>query len=384
MLLKKKDLIVILVLVINMKRLVQIIVILTIILYIGYVFVGDKINLDSLDLKIVDVNKTVSIEVPQEKIYLAINQSYQLNATIKTSKNEDMPVEWISNNSEIVVIEEDEVVGISSGTATITIQTEDNVTKDIEVIVSDLITLPKADSNKPFLACNRYSKEEADLLDEIFFSRIDEAGYGTRSGPVAAARFLLLEFPYTIKYFNENGRLNNHSGSPRVDGEGRYYHRGLYLHSSRFESITASMHGPATWGCNIWDNFISRYAPNGLTCSGFVTWTLLNGGLDIGDSGAGDTYRTDDVGDIGENLPITKELMQSGRVKVGDIIGRDGHVAIIIGLDEEYIYIAESLPTTVRLVTLTKYDGLLKSTNFTYIILMDDIYKSDGNYTEMW
>lgn len=144
------------------------------------------------------------------------------------------------------------------------------------------------------------------------------------------------------------------------------------------------MNGPAIWGCNIWDNFVSRYAPNGLTCSGFVTWTLINGGFDIGDSGAGNTYRDDDVGDLGENIPITKELMQSGKVKVGDIIGRDGHVAIIIGLDETNIYIAESLPSTVRVVTLTKYDGLIQSTNFTYIILMDDIYKDDGNLSEMW
>ena len=144
------------------------------------------------------------------------------------------------------------------------------------------------------------------------------------------------------------------------------------------------MNGPAIWGCNIWDNFVSRYAPNGLTCSGFVTWTLINGGFDIGDSGAGDTYRDDDVGDLGKNIPITKELMQSGKVKVGDIIGRDGHVALIIGLDDTNIYIAESLPSTVRVVTLTKYDGLIKSTNFTYIILMDDVYKNDGNLTEMW
>ncbi|MDD2207986.1 MAG: hypothetical protein PHG03_00430 [Bacilli bacterium] len=366
-----------------MKKMIQVAFILLMLFYIAYISLGSKFDFDEIKVPFIET-KTISIEVPQEKIYLAINEKYELSATVTTSTNKDMSLTWISEDPEIVLLEDDIITGVNSGRTTVAVQTEDNKTKDIEVIVSDLITLPVVNSNKSFLPCNKYSKEEADLLDEILFNRIDEAGYKTRAGVVAAARFLLLEFPYTVKYFNENGRLNNHSGSPQVDGEGRYYHRGLYLHSSKFESITISMHGPATWGCNIWDNFISRYAPNGLTCSGFVTWTLINGGFDVGDSGAGDTYRDDDVGDLGENLKITKELMQSGKVKVGDIIGRDGHVAVIIGLDETNIYIAESLPTTVRVVTLTKYDGLLKSTNFTYIILMDHVYKSDGNYTEMW
>lgn len=54
----------------------------------------------------------------------------------------------------------------------------------------------------------------------------------SRAGVAEAARFLTLEFPYRIGYFNENGRLAN---PPKVDCEERYYHKGLYLHSSRFE-----------------------------------------------------------------------------------------------------------------------------------------------------
>ncbi|MDD4187710.1 MAG: hypothetical protein PHX04_02990 [Bacilli bacterium] len=366
-----------------MKRIVQLAFILLILFYIAYISLGNKFNLDEIKVPFKET-KTIRIEVPQEKIYLAIGEEYELTAIVKTSTNKEMPLTWISEKADVILLEENIITGVSPGSSTVKVQTEDNQTKEIEVEVSSLITLPEINSNKEFLLCEKYTKDEADLLDEILFSRIEAAGYRTRSGPVAAARFLLLEFPYTIKYFNENGRLNNHSGSPKVDGEGRYYHRGLYLHESKFSELSVSMHGPAIWSCNIWDNFISRYAPNGLTCSGFVTWALINGGFDIGDSGAGDTYRDDDVGDLGENIPITKELMQSGKVKVGDIIGRDGHVAIIIGLDDTNIYIAESLPSTVRVVTLTKYDGLIKSTNFTYIILMDDVYKSDGNLSEMW
>lgn len=369
-----------------MYRKIKIIILFFIVCFSVIAFFKDDLNLSKgIVYKTKNATlKTLKIDLNKDKVYLAIGEEYQLIADIETNKNNEMEITWSSKDENIATVSNGLIKGITPGTTKITVITADNVNKEVEVIVTDLVTTPKVNTSKSFLPCKRYSEEEAKLLDEVFFDRINEAGYGTRMGPVAVARFILLEFQYKIKYFNENGRLNNHSGSSHVDGEGRYYHRGLYLHESKFESITATRYGPAIWGCNLYDAFLGGYRPNGLTCSGFVTWVLLNGGFDIGDSGAGNTYRDDDVGDIGENIPITKELMQSGKVKVGDIIGRDGHVAIIIGLDEEYIYIAESLPPEVRLVTLTKYDGLLKSDNFDFIILMDDIYKSDGNYTEMW
>lgn len=181
---------------------------------------GSKYNIDEIKMPKIPFieTKTINIEFPQEKIYLSINEKYELTATVTTSTNEDMSFTWVSDETEIISLEENIITGLNSGSTTVKIQTEDNQTKEIEVVVSSLITLPEVNSNKSFLPCQKYTKEEADLLDEILFSKIDAAGYGTRSGPVAAARFLLLEFPYTIKYFNENGRLNNHKGSPKVDG----------------------------------------------------------------------------------------------------------------------------------------------------------------------
>lgn len=338
--------------------------------------------------------KTLKIDLNKDKVYLAIGDEYQLKADIETNKNKEMNIVWSSNDENIVTVSNGLAKGIAKGEATVKVTTADNITKEIEVIVSDLITTAKINESKKYLSCERYSEEEANLLDEILFDRINEAGYGTRMGPVTAARFLLLEFPYRIAYFNENGRLKNYGG-PKVDGEGRYYHRGLYLHKSKFDLITHTMYGPAIWGCNLWDSFLARYKANGFTCSGFVTWTLLNGGFDVGDVGAGDyPDRNDDVSDLGDRLPITKELLKSGKIKVGDLIGRDGHAAIIIGIDEEYFYVAESLPPQVQLVKMT-YDGvkLIHKGNgvfgpyndyFSFIIPMDHIYKNDGNYSEMW
>ena len=145
------------------------------------------------------------------------------------------------------------------------------------------------------------------------------------------------------------------------------------------------------WGCNL-KNFTNsgsyvkgKYYPNGFDCSGFVTWALLNGGFDVGDIGAGANSKYYDLDDVGEKVYLSNELMSSGRVKVGDLIGNNGHMAIIAGWDENNYYIAESLDTTKGLVMSTVPKSKLVSNSiYKYIILMDTVYKNDGNLTEMW
>jgi cell wall-associated NlpC family hydrolase len=122
-----------------------------------------------------------------------------------------------------------------------------------------------------------------------------------------------------------------------------------------------------------------------LDCSGFVTWALLNGGLDIGDIGAGENANLHDLDDLGEKVYITNELMNSGRVKPGDLIGLNGHMAILTGWDNNNYYIAESLNTTGGVVmTVVPKDKLVGKSMYKYIILMDNVYKKDGNLTTIW
>ena len=71
--------------------------------------------------------------------------------------------------------------------------------------------------------------------------------------------------------------------------------------------------------------------------------------------------------------------MASGRVKVGDLIGLDGHMAILSGWDDNYYYIAESLNTTAGVVmTAVPRANLVHNSIYKYIILMDGLYQSDG------
>lgn len=320
--------------------------------------------------------------------YLAYGDTRLYTAEVVAVGDADDTVVWSSSDPAVASVEDGVVTaGESSGTAVITAATEDGHTVTATVVVTDLIQLPQIIDPKTVLPSDRYTDSEAHLLDDILFSRVEEAGgYGTRGAVVAATRLLLLEFPYRISYFFENGRMTNDSNKPQCDGEGRFSHRGLYLCECKFDELETVRWGPVIWGNKLinWQEeyqFVpGQYYPNGLDCSGFVCWCLVNGGYDFGDVGAGDTWRDDDLCDLGTQVPITNELMASGRVKAGDLIGKDGHIAIILGLDDENIYIAESLPRGVVVSTYKLQDGICYSSLHDYIMLMDSEYGEEGVY----
>ena len=228
-----------------------------------------------------------------------------------------------------------------------------------------------------------YGVSKGKTKDKIFKERIKDAGYKTRAGVVEAARFYALEFPYQLQYFNENGRLTGNG----VDGEGRYYHKGFYLDKSRFSNISKSANGPQIWGCTMYSWPIHKYIPNGLDCSGFVSWILYNGGFDPGDIGAGVTGGKKDYTDVGKRTVLTKKVEKSGKIKVGDLLSSGGpgggHVAIVVGIDKKKYYTAESLWNYPN-VGIREYTKEKFVRHFYYIMFMDEVYKKDGNITNMW
>ena len=77
--------------------------------------------------------------------------------------------------------------------------------------------------------------------------------------------------------------------------------------------------------------------------------------------------------------------MKNGNYKAGDFIGRNGHAALIIGVDENNVYTAESLPPKLKAYTYERYNGIVQDDNLTYVIEMSSIYPNgDGWYTDMW
>lgn len=318
-------------------------------------------------------NKKEEIITDINKIILTIGESYKLKIDNDIS---------IKLNTDIISINDNIITGKKLGSTYIELE-KGKAKKTIDVIVTDLYTLPHIDNNKEYLGCRVYSENDAKTLDEALLFKINNAGYKTRAGVIAASRFLTLEFKYRIKYFYENGRLNNYAEKEYVDGEGRYYHKGLYLNENKFKEIKSSLYGPSIWGCPLYSKLFKREEINGLDCSGFIAWAFLNGGFNIGDSGAGiDFERDDDLDDFGTKMKISKSEFDKTKVKVGDLISRYGHIGIIIGIDNNYYYIAEALDYDLHVINYTEED-LIKS-DWLYVQLMDEYYKKDGNLTNMW
>ena len=334
------------------------------------------------------LNNILDFEFTYPKIYLIVDEETEIEFSDVLINPDEVDYQFASSDSSVVSIEDGIIKGISPGNAFITSPLVDD---KLEVVVTDLITFPTYQKKyKKHLPCNYYTEEQANLLDENLAYRINKAGYQTRAAAIEAARFLTLSFPYRIPYFYENGRVHE-SGVNYADGEGRYYKQGLYLHESKFSDIKASFNGPAIWGCPLtnWETdeqfgyYPGMKKPNGLDCSGFVSWVLKNAGFDPGDIGAGETEYPHQLTDLGKYTPLTVSLIDNGTVKTGDLVNYWGHIGIIVGIDGENIYVAESLQNFGGVVTRL-YSKYTISQTFNHVVLMDEYYKNDGNYSVMW
>ena len=334
-------------------------------------------------------NTNYEIEFNKKYYYIGLNE--KLDYKIINPNNIKYKISL--NNNKIATINNNTITGLTYGNTDIILTLPNNkvITSKLYV-VKGMINRPNYfNYDKEYILCNYFSNEENKLLDKALEDRINNVSYKTRAAVVEAARFLTLNFNFRIPYFYENGRLNNYGGKEHVDAEGRYYHKGLYLSESKYDSINPALYGPAMWGCpltnitkaNGYGYYVGAKYPNGLDCSGFISWALYNGGFDVGDTGAGETYRTDDLYDLGEKTTINIELLKSNKVKVGDLIAYSGHIAMIIGIDENKYYIAETLPHLKGVVT-KEYPIETILNTFTHIMLMDDVYKKDGNLTSIW
>jgi len=314
------------------------------------------------------------LKINTDTIYLTIDETYTLTPKVKVVYN--------VTNPEIISIKNNTVTALKDGNTKIEVTYKEEK-EVIDVVVTNLYTLPKINNKKPYLTCNLYTAEEESILDSSLKFKINSSGYKTRAGVVTSARFLTLQFKNRISYFYENGRLVNYGDQDYADGEGRYYHEGLYLTENKFKTIKASVNGPAAWGCPLYVDLFEREEKNGLDCSGFVSWALLNGGFDVGDVGAGiDPERTDDLDDLGKKMKVNESDFDPSKIKVGDLFSRYGHIGILIGKDNDTFYIAEALDYDLHVLTMTSKEIL--ESEWLYVILMDDLYKKDGNLKEMW
>lgn len=341
----------------------------------NYLYLKDQKNM----IKVINYNKNINpgiynFEFEENMMYIPTGSEETIDFNLKYMGNIDNSIKWSISDETVASVDNGTIKAIKNGSAIISAETTNGIKQTLNLKVSDLFTDYTINNKKKMLPCKKYSLEQAQELDNILAYYVNKAGKKTRAGVVAAGRFLTMQFSYKILYLGEAGRL---SRRPLVDGEGRYYHEGLYLSTDKYKDIVASKYGPKIWGCDL-----NGHGYNGLDCSGFISWVVLNGGFDVGDIGAGSTPAYDFT-DVGIKTTISKELIESEKVKAGDLIGIGGHIAIILGIDKDNYYIGESLFEGVALSTVSKKE-LLKKKLFKYIMLMDTYYKDNGNYTAMW
>lgn len=333
-----------------------------------------------------NIDGILGLKLNNKKKYMALNETFNLEPVLDSVGNMDYHIIYNSSNEDIVSIDNNgNVTGKTAGLSTITVKVN-NYEEKFDLKVSYLIRPAQLNNSKKIVPCNKYSSEELEELDKILESRVEAGGVGTRAAAVNVSRFLTLEFPYKIPYFYENGRISTNG----VDGEGRYYRKGLYLGVEKQKQIEKVMVGPSSWGCPLTNFEDNEYRkpnvkyPNGLDCSGYVSWILKQAGLDIGDIGAGfsSKFNYTQVGELNKN---TYELLHSGKVKPGDLIGWDGHIAMIGGMTDTKIYVTESL---LPGVIMDEYDYSNPRSKFysryDHIIDMSNRYNGDGNLRYMW
>lgn len=349
-----------------------------------YIVIKDEKNESEKILISEYLNSIISLDLITERIILLEGETKQIETDIKYIGNPDKTLVFTAEE-DIVKIEGTTITGLKLGKTNLQVSDKYNHKINVEVIVTDLVTTPQINEKKQFLTEGVYTEEEAHILDDILEERIRKAGLKTRAGVVAAARFITLEFEYKIPYFLENGRYQDTGFSQKIDGEGRYYHKGLYLSKDKYSQIKDSKTKPVMWGGILKEYSTGKYIKNGLDCSGFVTWAMYNGGYDPGDIGAGPGEWYTTLPDLGESQQITLDLLKSGKVKAGDLIGWDGHIGMIIGITDTHIYTADTIYYSKGLVA-TKYtlEQMAYNSYFTHIYDMSKYYEEDGNYTSMW
>lgn len=214
------------------------------------------------------------------------------------------------------------------------------------------------DNNKPIITCDSYTEAERQKLESLLEESVQNAGYGTRAGVVAAARFLVGGLEYRIPYLGPKNEEIDPDGCL-----GRYNKKGLNIANSK------------GWGCSVHNH------TQGMDCTNFVSWAFVNGGLKL--SGVYSTSNTH------------KSVEVANQIQVGDLMltpcgdscrfeSKFSHVGIVIGVDTTKIYVAEATTGSIESIVISEYNKNQMPTSGKFSVVRFYPYESEGNVTNMW
>ena len=207
-----------------------------------------------------------------------------------------------------------------------------------------------------YIKCDTQTANDSRELDQF----VQSYGYKTRDGVVAAAVFLA-NYKYDIPYF----------------WGGKTTAKGIFQ----------------DWGCSRshrTDHQCGKplksdysYCELGLDCGGFIRWAYIQAGF------TEDIVRGEDIvehkwGNFNPRNYLYKfnsnNLAYINQIKPGDLIHREGHIGLIIGVTNDKLQVAE-MKGPLLVTTINKFTGasISKQGNFTEFVLMEEYFKMYGN-----
>ena len=328
------------------------------------------------------VSYPTKIDLSLSRLILPLGESKQVSVLFQPQNVSHKSMTWSMDDATVATVTADGLVTAKkTGTTTLNITTANNLSDTATVIVTSsadsfaqttpvppsptqeptpmlVPTLEQrlwtfeydVNNTKPFIKCSTYTASDRARLESLLTQAVNAVGRGTRAGVVEAARFLSGGMKYKVSY----------RGTSKVDSTlGRYYKLGLNIANSK------------GWGCNV-----SGYT-QGMDCTNFVYWAVKNGGLSSGS-----------VGIHSGAVPLAQNV---NKVRVGDFLLTlsDGsvswtyaHTTIVIGVDSNFIYIAEQTSWGTRVSKVSKSNPPAKKSEHGMVSFGN--YPSEGRVTDMW
>ncbi len=100
----------------------------------------------------------------------------------------------------------------------------------------------------------------------------------------------------------------------------------------------------------------NTYVSSSLDCSGFISWCFKQAGI----NGEKEDYLTEDLSQLGENYDVTEEGV-SNKIKIGDLAYMEGHIGMIVNIDEDEVTVAHISGSGegTNLTTISTKTGLI-------------------------
>lgn len=226
---------------------------------------------------------------------------------------------------------------------------EKPVKPDKPTVTDEKVYIPfdhRGVDNRPHIEKGTYTAKKIAELEKAFADSMNKKK--TVRGRVAMAGIFVVHnldrsIPYSFPIWNYT--------KPDINPEYKYC--GIYMRKGLFlKPLTENGKTYDPWGWpypvtdavkNAWPHtkFPDTTFPNGFTCSQYVDWCLLNAGITM--------YGSEDLYSKWATqlrvFPGSKEVsLQQGSstVRPGDLIGFPGHIALILGVVEDYVIYASS------------------------------------------